>query len=200
MSEHSEEAGRLAAGYRATRTAVEAYLGSHHVMTICTYGPISPDSAPVPHAATVFYAVRRNEVEDEFGRRVIMELIFAGKADSRHGRHVAAGTEGVPVAATVSEHYDNWRDIRGVQVWGRAFRLRGVARGAALAVYTLRFPFVTQLMKESWTRRLPADIGLFSLRVERVAYTDNAIGAFGRQEATYSVAAHECSLCGDGVK
>ncbi len=46
------------------------------------------------------------------------------------------------MAVTVSEEYDDWRRIQGVQLWGRARRLTGVSRGQrALAQVLGALPF-----------------------------------------------------------
>jgi len=183
MPESPDGAGGLTRAKRAVWESVEEYLRDHHVMTLSTFGSIVPGGTAVPHAATVFYAFRRGDGGGEWGSREGIELIFAGKADSRHGRHLAAaGAKGAPAAAAVSEHYSLWRDVRGVQLWGRAFMLFGVPRVAALAVYLVRFPFVAELLKNARGHHLPATIALFSLQVERAAYTDNSTGVFGRSE------------------
>lgn len=154
--------------------AVESYVRSHHVMTLSTHGPLAEGEVPVPHAATVFYAVRPDR----------LELIFAGKADSRHARHVAAaGAEGAPAAATITEHYQDWTLIQGVQLWGRAYVLSGARRVQAWLTYMARFPFVRQLLGSRAGFSLSAArMELFVFVPARAAWTDNTTRAFGRRE------------------
>jgi len=170
----------------AVLDTVEGYLLSHHLMVLGTFGPLGEGDCPWPHVASVFYAVRHGVVREEPGcPRSNLELVFAGKVGSRHGLHVAAGgTEGVPAAATVTEHYSNWRDIKGVQLWGRAFKQEGNARAAALAVYLTRFPFARDLIRDAAKHGLPREIGLFTFRPYRAAFTDNSTGVFGRVETS----------------
>ncbi len=52
------------------------------------------------------------------------------------------------MAVTVTEQYDDWEHIRGVQLWGVAKRVTGPAKVAAMAAYLRRFPFVDELMEQ----------------------------------------------------
>lgn len=142
-------------------------------MTLATYGPLSEGGADVPHAATLFYAVPR-------GR---LELVFVGGQDSRHGRHVAAaGAEGAPAAATITEAYDDWRSIQGVQLWGRAVLLGGARKAACWVTYLAWFPFVRDLLAGAGRLKLPARVEVFAFIPQRAAWTDNTTGVFGRRE------------------
>lgn len=171
------------------RGRVERYLRAHHTMTVATVGPAGgarpaggvtaltieappgasgPEAAaPVPHAATVFYAV-----DDE------LRLIFLSSPTSAHGSHIGAGA---PVAVTVAAHYDDWALIQGVQLWGTAHLLSGAAKAAAMAVYLRRFPFVWDMMKQPHLAKLIRDIGVYRVEPRRVAFTDNTTGVFGRE-------------------
>ncbi|GAB4265446.1 MAG: hypothetical protein Kow00122_20480 [Thermoleophilia bacterium] len=165
------------------RARIEAYLRSHHTMSVATCGrpgaaggSLPPgavgglsESLPtvVPHAATVFYAV-----DDA------LRLIFLSKGTSLHGTHIR---EGSPVAVTVAEEFQAWREIQGVQLWGEAVVLSGFERAAALATYVARFPFVRELLTD---RRLAAalkGIEVFRVTPLRAAFTDNRSGLFGRE-------------------
>lgn len=179
------------------RERVERYLRAHHTMTLATVGPAagpapteavpaseapaaaaapeaardapSPEAAapPVPHAATVFYAVADD-----------LRLIFLSQPTSAHGVHIGAAAS---VAATVAAHYDDWALIQGVQLWGTARLLTGTARAAAMAAYLRRFPFVRDMMKQPRLAALIRDIGVYRVEPHRVAFTDNTTGVFGRE-------------------
>jgi len=155
---------------RDLRGRVTLYLRSHHTMTVATVGPVPGETGAgrsLPHAATVFYAV-----DDD------LRLIFLSKPTSTHGLHI--GVE-APVAVTVAAHYDDWQLIQGVQLWGVARLLRGKEKAIALAVYLRRFPFVRELMKQPQLVGLFREIGVYRMDPQRVAFTDNSTGVFGRQ-------------------
>ena len=120
-----------------------------------------------PHAASVFYAV-----DDA------LRLIFLSKPTSTHGVHIGSGTR---VAVTVTEQYEDWESIQGVQLWGTAKRLRGVAKTAAMAVYLRRFPFVRDLMNQPRLADTVRAIAVYRVEPERAAFTDNTTGVFGRE-------------------
>jgi uncharacterized protein YhbP (UPF0306 family) len=169
------------------RERVGRYLRTHHTMTIATVGP--PAGAAVahgpagsvsaagtatasegdvaPHAASVFYAV-----DDS------LRLIFLSKPTSTHGLHIGATAR---VAATVTEHYEDWESIQGVQLWGTARRLSGAAKATAMAVYLRRFPFVRDLMDQPRLSDVVRTVAVYRVEPERAAFTDNTTGVFGRE-------------------
>ena len=167
------------------RSRVDRYLRAHHTMTIATMGPppgAAPgrgedsvsgaaaqgcDGAPVPHAASVFYAV-----DDS------LRLIFLSDATSMHGLHIGAAA---PVAVTVTEQYDDWEFIQGVQLWGTAKRVTGAAKVAAMAAYARRFPFVKDLMDQPRLAKAMLKVAAYRVTPERMAFTDNTTGIFGRE-------------------
>jgi uncharacterized protein YhbP (UPF0306 family) len=145
------------------RVRIADYLRAHHTMTIAT----NAAGEQTPHAAHVFYAV-----DDR------LRLVFLSQPASLHGCHI--GTE-AQVAATVSEEYQEWEMIQGVQIWGRAKLLRGSARAAALALYLKRFPFVKGMMGGRIHSPKLGDIGVYRVEPIRAAFTDNTTGFFGRE-------------------
>jgi uncharacterized protein len=163
------------------RERVERYLRAHHTMTLATVGPAGgarpapasaargPEAAatPTPHAATVFYAV-----DDD------LRLIFLSQPTSAHGSHIGRKA---PVAVTVAAHYDDWALIQGVQLWGTARLLTGASKAAAMAVYLRRFPFVRDMMKQPHLAAIIRGIGVYRVEPQRVAFTDNTTGVFGRE-------------------
>ena len=145
------------------RAKVADYLGSHHVMTLATAG--LPGNTP--HAAHVFYVMDRD-----------MRLVFLSKTTSIHSQHI--GME-APVAVTVSEEYDDWRRIQGVQLWGTAKLLKGAARVIALAKYSARFPFVKDLYRDPELAPRLRSVAVYRIEPERAGFTDNTSGLFGRE-------------------
>jgi uncharacterized protein len=185
--------GDSGSGAVVLRERVAQYLKAHHTMTVATVGTVPRDGrgtgavalageadasasggpvetgAPlsVPHAASVFYAV-----DDR------LRLVFFSKTSSLHGEHI--GGKG-PVAVTVTENYDDWEKIRGVQMWGEARLLTGAAKAGALALYVSRFPFVRDIIKRPSMAQLMRGIGVYRVEPTRVAFTDNLTGVFGRE-------------------
>ena len=164
------------------RERVAEYLRAHHTMTVATMGPLPVAERPaarrrerrrglrrllVPHAASVFYAV-----DDD------LRLIFLSKSDSTHGLHIG---QAAPVAVTVTEQYDDWEHIQGVQLWGIAKRVTGPAKVAAMAVYLRRFPFVDELLEQPRLAAAMRKVAVYRVEPERVAFTDNTTGVFGRE-------------------
>lgn len=180
------------------RARVDTYLRAHHTMTIATMGPpaspppqsgAAPAPAPptppaqarggaatpllapappfAPHAASVFFAV-----DDS------LRLIFLSDATSTHGLHIGAAA---PVAVTVTEQYDDWELIQGVQLWGTAKRITGAAKVGAMAAYVRRFPFVKDVMVQPRLAEAMRKVAVYRVTPERAAFTDNTTGVFGRE-------------------
>jgi uncharacterized protein YhbP (UPF0306 family) len=146
-----------------------AYLVAHNVMTIASC------DGNVPWAAAVFYA------SDEF------DLYFFSNPKSRHGGNMAANST---VSAAIHEDYRDWRAIRGIQLEGRAERLRSLKLQAHFwEVYLRKFPFVKQffpgggqagglggLLKAKLTA-----VRLYRIVPRTLYYIDNSRG-FGHRE------------------
>lgn len=138
-----------------------AYLRDHNVMTLATVGEKGL------WAAAVFYASDG------------LDLYFLSAAGTRHGLNIGAACD---VAATVQDDIREWRDIKGVQLEGRATRLEGAEEAAGLECYERKFPFVrawrsgpleliAALKRVSWYRVVPS----------RLYLIDNSLG-FGHRD------------------
>ena len=141
------------------------YLETHNVMTIASC------AKDVPWAAAVFYASDG------------LDLYFFSNPRSRHGVNMAANAE---VSAAIHEDYRDWKQIRGIQLEGRAERLRGLKMQAWFwKVYTKKFPFVKQFFREGplqgAVQRKLAGIRLYRIVPRAVWYLDNSRG-FGHRE------------------
>jgi len=145
------------------RKRVSDYLHAHHTMTIAT----APAAGNAPHAATVFYAVDER-----------LRLVFLSKRASVHGTDIG---EAAAVAVTVSEHYEDWEMIQGVQLWGEAQLLEGGARAGGLLLYAKQFPFVRDLLAHPRNAEIVRDLGVYRVEPARAAFTDNRTGVFGRE-------------------
>ncbi len=146
------------------RRDILEYLETHNVMTIASC------AKDVPWAAAVFYASDG------------LDLYFFSNPRSRHGVNMAANAT---VSAAIHEDYSNWREIRGIQLEGRAERLRGLKMKARFwKVYT-KFFFVAKFfrsgpLRETVQRKL-AGIRLYRIAPRAVWYLDNSRG-FGHRE------------------
>lgn len=150
------------------RERIGAYLRAHHVASLATVGPHGSPDAGMPHAASVFYATDER-----------LRLVFLSKGSSRHGRDIAAGSL---VSVTVTEQYDDWRAIQGVQLRGRATVLHGLARAGALATYVRRFPFVRATLSDPALASRLVGIEVYRVAPEWASLTDNRRAVFGREE------------------
>ncbi len=137
-----------------------AYLAGHNVMTLATAG------AQGAWAAAVFYANR------EF------ELYFVSSSRSRHAQDIAAQPR---IAAAIHEDYRDWRSIQGIQLAGRAERLEGAARDAALACYRAKFTFLNN-PAAALAPMLEAlgKAACYRLAADELYFVDNATG-FGQR-------------------
>ena len=147
------------------RRSILDYLQTHNVMTIASC------HQNVPWAAAVFYA------SDGF------DLYFLSSPKSRHGINMAANAT---VSAAIHEDYRDWREIRGIQLEGRAERLRSLKLQARFwEIYLKKFPFVKTFFEPGRLRDLfqakLAGIRLYRIVPQTVYYIDNSRG-FGHRE------------------
>lgn len=135
---------------------LQAFLQSHHVMTLATVGTDGP------WAAAVFYAIETTPA----GRA----LLFLSSPRSRHAEHLARDAR---VAVTIQRDYDDWPEITGVQAEGTVERIAGAAADAARARYAERFPLVARapariaeaLARVHWYRFVPLRLYLIDNRL-----------------------------------
>lgn len=141
---------------------VLTYLKDKNVMTLATSG------AEGVWAAAVFY------VNSGF------TFYFLSAPTTRHCRNLL----GCPkAAATVQLDYDDWREIKGVQMEGRVEQLEGAEKVAAIARYSAKFPVVKNALAQ------PGEIGKalakvcwYKLLPERLYFIDNSKGLGYRDE------------------
>ncbi len=145
---------------------VQAYLKSHHVMTLATAG-----DGP-PHAAGIFFA------SDGF------TLYFVSDPGTRHGADIAIQPQ---VAVTIHEDYDDWRQIQGLQIEGPA----GVVQSKlelvkASAVYLRKYPWARPFLASpasisAQVARKASNIRFHKVVAHWVRFVDNRKG-FGHHE------------------
>lgn len=138
--------------------AAQAYLQTHHVMTLATHGPLGV------WAAAVFY------VNDGW------RLIFLSAGHTRHAQNMAASPR---VAATIQEDYADWTAIKGIQLEGTVRLLSGVEREEAIGLYARKFRFLEQPISAVETAL--ARVNWYALEPERLYFVDNSRG-FGHRD------------------
>ncbi len=144
------------------RQAVLAYLQQHNCLTLATNGPDGP------WAAAVFY------VNLEYN------LYFLSEKKTRHAQDLAYQSR---VAATINQDYNDWRQIRGIQLAGEAAIIVGVEEKArAMAAYTAKFPFVQSFFLSPKFYPLMLRTKLYRLRPEKIYLLDNSRGFSHREE------------------
>ncbi len=145
----------------AARDRALDYLRRHSVMSLATHG------AGGPWAAAVFYA------SDGF------DLYFVSSPDSRHGRNLAAHAA---VAATVHEDYQDWRDIKGIQLEGSVRQLAPAEEASARKLYGAKFPLAADAgAAPAAIAAAFAKVRWYKLTAARAYFIDNSAG-FGHRD------------------
>ena len=145
---------------------VQAYLKSHHVMTVATVGD------GLPQAADVFYA------SDGF------TLYFVSDPSTRHGANIARQPQ---VAVTIHEDYDDWRQIQGLQIEGPARLVSSkLELVKAMAVYLAKYPWARPFLASpaaisAQVARKTSGIRFYKVSPHWVRFVDNSKG-FGHHE------------------
>lgn len=143
------------------RQSIADYLAGHHVMTLATQG------ADGPWAAAVFYA--------SDGDR----LLFVSPPTSRHCRNLAQDPR---CSATIHENYDDWRQIKGIQLEGYVTEPQGEEQSHARRLYAQRFPIVGHLADAPAALvSALARVRWYVLLPKRLYFIDNSRG-FGHRE------------------
>lgn len=130
-----------------------AYLATHQVMTLATYG------LEGVWATAVFYV------------NVGFNLFFLSAGHTRHAQNITAVSH---IAATIQEDYKDWSAIKGIQLEGEVIQLTGTNRQQAIAYYQQKYPYVspnnpqlaTALQRVNWYRLTPT----------RLYFIDNSVG------------------------
>jgi uncharacterized protein YhbP (UPF0306 family) len=109
-----------------------------------------------------------------------LSLYFFSDPDTRHGRNLAR--EGWASGA-VTEEYEDWQQIQGVQLEGPVDVLAGSDREAGLRVYLGKFPWAADFLAPEgpYFARVGSKVALYRLRPARVGFTDNRLG-FGHRD------------------
>ncbi len=130
-----------------------AYLAEHVTMTLAT------SREGQPRATTLFYA------NDGF------DLYFVSAVSSLHSIDLLANPS---VAVTVSQDYADWRDIRGIQIRGKAEL--GAHDLKAREVYLGKFPAAATFPEDSFR--------YWFVHSEWIRMIDNTLGFAHKDDLT----------------
>ncbi|MDY6862477.1 MAG: pyridoxamine 5'-phosphate oxidase family protein [Thermodesulfobacteriota bacterium] len=144
------------------------YIQSYNCMSLATGGEIHSQ------AATVFFANK------EF------TFYFLSTPDTRHTKNIARDGR---VAVTINGDYYHWKEIKGVQIEGKAHLITDAKENKdALTVYLKKFPYLFDLLfKDKRSEVIVKDIkeiNWYSLNPLKVRYISND-PEFGRREEIY---------------
>lgn len=141
---------------------VGAFLATHHVMSLATFGSSGP------HATSLFYACDG------------LALVWVSEPDSQHSRDIEADQR---VAATVAPDYSDFAAIRGVQIAGAAHRIVVAdERMRHLAQLEARYSFLGQLAEGPLKlRQAYVRTAVYRLQPARIVLIDNTKN-FGHKE------------------
>lgn len=124
-----------------------------------------------PWAATVFFA------SDD------LRLYFFSSPESRHCQNLSANAK---VAVTVQEDYQDWRQIKGIQLEGRVELVDGVvAKAKAMAIYAIKYPDVIKLFTDPSSgifHKAFLKVKFYRVVPEKLFFIDNSAGFGKRQE------------------
>jgi uncharacterized protein YhbP (UPF0306 family) len=135
------------------------YLGDHRYLTLAT---VSPDGEPM--AATVSYANSGTII-----------FVSTGRTTDKF-KNIGQNPR---VALTVDEDYDNWGDIRGVQIRGTAELLdEGREMEAAKETLSCKFPQMAHMPKN-------VNFAFFKIVPTVAYYLDNSKGFGHRNKVVF---------------
>ncbi len=140
------------------REAAAELLASQHTLVLAT-----TSAGGTPHSAPLFYIAGEG-----------MRLYWLSSPRSAHSRGLARGA-----SVAVFQPASDWRDIRGVQLWGTARAVRGVREKAqVLERYRRRFSLGAEFAPAIALSRL------YVFEPVRGRYIDNSRGFGYRAEFT----------------
>jgi uncharacterized protein YhbP (UPF0306 family) len=149
----------------ALKQQILDYLKAHNTMTLATC------VGETPWAATVFFA------SDD------LRLYFFSAPDSRHCQNLAANSK---VAVTIQEDYQNWREIKGIQLEGRVELVDSLLEKAkAMVIYARKYPDVIKLFTDPSSgvfHKAFLKVKFYCVTPEKCFFIDNSQGFGKRQE------------------
>ena len=170
----------------AAINSIFEYIDLLSVMVLSTAGS---EAAPAGGGSAAALAGAGPAVQDG-GRPLILRstpVFFARKnnsfyfisvAKTVHARNISQNPD---ISAAVTKNYRNYRDIKGVQLFGRCSEIEGLTDIARAAlVYFSKFSDLKSFMQPDLIKSA-VEIKWYELAAERLIYTDNTV-RFGYKE------------------
>jgi uncharacterized protein YhbP (UPF0306 family) len=86
-------------------------------------------------------------------------------------------------AATIQEDYEDWPEIKGIQLEGKVYRVEGKERAAAITRYGVKFPVIGNLAQApAQIVKAMSKIAWYKVIPERIYFIDNSLGLGHRDE------------------
>lgn len=131
------------------------YLANHNTMVLSTYGEDGPWATPV------FYVNRG------------YNIYFLSELTSRHSCNLK---ENPIMAAAITEDYQDWRKIQGVQLNGRGYLIDSLKETAVLlALYLKKFPTAGHILKSPDSFKGVSKARWHCIEPQFIKFTDNTI-------------------------
>ena len=118
-----------------------------------------------PWAAAVFYASKD------------FNLLFLSASTTRHIQNLGHNPR---AAAAIQEEYQEWPDIKGIQLEGIVHELDGSERKAAIGLYSKKYPFIASAGAQ--IQAALKRVRWYNLTPDRLYYIDNTLGLGHRDE------------------
>jgi len=129
------------------------YIANHNTMVLSTYGEDGPWSTPV-------FFVNRG-----------YHLYFLSETTSIHSRNMR---ENSLVAATITEDYQDWSKIQGLQLKGQAHLVSGLKETAViLTSFLKKFPAVKHLLHNPSSFKGVSKAQWHCIEPQFLKFTDN---------------------------
>jgi uncharacterized protein YhbP (UPF0306 family) len=149
----------------ALKQQILDYLKAHNTMTLATC------VGDAPWAATVFFA------SDD------LRLYFFSAPDSRHCQNLTVNSK---VAVTIQEDYQDWREIKGIQLEGHVELVDSLLEKAkAMTIYARKYPDVIKLFTDPSSgvfHKAFLKVKFYCVTPEKCFFIDNSQGFGKRQE------------------
>jgi uncharacterized protein YhbP (UPF0306 family) len=149
----------------ALKQQILDYLKAHNTMTLATC------VGDAPWAATVFFA------SDD------LRLYFFSAPDSRHCQNLTVNSK---VAVTIQEDYQDWREIKGIQLEGHVELVDSLLEKAkAMTIYARKYPDVIKLFTDpsgGVFHKAFLKVKFYCVTPEKCFFIDNSQGFGKRQE------------------
>lgn len=158
---------------------VDDFLQAHTTLTLATWTPQGPQAAPL------FYA--HAWITDAAGETMLCFYFISNPTSN----HCLAFETQPTIAAAIYQDGQEWRQIRGLQLEGRARRATpGADAQQATMVYFAKFPFVAAAQTGAPDGPLElagplAESAFYVIEADWLRLIDNTLGFGHREEQVY---------------